>query len=106
MQRISGFPLVGRAREWEVLLGVYEAIATDGHFVVLEGEAGIGKTRLAEEFLAYAQARGATSIAAHCYEGETNLAYGPFVEALRTAIASPESVGRLEDTPARSLGIP
>ena len=103
MRRTSDFPFVGRAREWEALLAVYEAIVADGHLVVLEGEAGIGKTRLAEEFLAYAQARGATSIAAHCYEGETNLAYGPFVEALRTAIASPESVGRLEDTPARSL---
>ena len=103
MQRISGFPLVGRAREWEVLLGVYEAIATDGHFVVLEGEAGIGKTRLAEEFLAHARTSGATTIVARCYEGETTLAYGPFVEALRAAIAIPESAGRLGDTSARSL---
>ncbi len=103
MHRISDFPFVGRASEWEGLIGVYEAIVANGHFVVLEGEAGIGKTRLAEEFLAYAQAAGATTIVARCYEGETNLAYGPFVEALRAAIARPESAGRLEDTPAYSL---
>ncbi len=75
-------PLVGRGSEWAALLASYGA-ARDGRLVVLEGEAGIGKTRLAESFMAYARQRGARTALARCFEGELNLAYGPFVEALR-----------------------
>lgn len=71
---------VGRAGEWEKLFTAYRAIAGDGQFIVIEGEAGIGKTRLAEELLLHAQ--GASILQARCYAGETQLAYGPFVEAL------------------------
>ncbi len=55
----------------------------DGRFVALEGEVGIGKTRLAEEFLARVRSDGGLIIDARCYEGQANLAYGPFVEGLR-----------------------
>src|SRR5918995_531532 len=41
-------PLVGRDPEWEVLLGAYRSVGEGGYVVVVEGEAGIGKTRLAE----------------------------------------------------------
>ena len=57
------------------------AVGPDGAVVVLEGEAGIGKTRLAEELLA--RARAAPSLAGRGYEEESALAYGPIVEALR-----------------------
>ena len=50
-------PLVGRDPEWEALLGSYGSIEEAGHVVVVEGEAGIGKTRLAEEFVAHVRAR-------------------------------------------------
>src|SRR5713226_2272887 len=73
------YPLVGRSKELSTLIDAYASIQSDGCVVILEGEAGIGKTRLAEEFMAHARARGATVIAARCYEGETNLAYGPVV---------------------------
>jgi predicted ATPase len=53
---------------------------------VLEGEAGIGKTRLAEEFAAHAMAAGATTIGGRCYDGESGLAYQPLVEGLRAAL--------------------
>src|SRR5215207_5002775 len=43
-----GAPLVGREAEWSSLLRAYDAAGAVGHVVVLEGEAGIGKTRLAE----------------------------------------------------------
>ena len=81
-----GLPLVGRSREWATLLQGYDELQDSGCFVALEGEAGIGKTRLAEDFLVHVRARGGTAISARCYEGETNLAYGPFVEGLRAAI--------------------
>src|SRR5262249_55620634 len=50
------YPLVGRSTEWSILTKMYSAIKTDGQLIILEGEAGIGKTRLAEEFLTYARA--------------------------------------------------
>src|ERR671912_2693226 len=66
-------PLVGRDPEWEALLGAYRSIEEAGHVVVVEGEAGIGKTRLAEEFVASVRAAGATAVIARCYAGEKNL---------------------------------
>jgi DNA-binding SARP family transcriptional activator len=98
-----GEPLVGREVEWASLLRAYEAAGTAGHLVVLEGEAGIGKTRLAEEFLAHAAGRGAATVAARCYPGETDLAYGPFVEGLSGSIGRGDLVARLEEVPAHSL---
>jgi tetratricopeptide (TPR) repeat protein len=75
---------------------VYRSIRTTGHLIILEGEAGIGKTRLAEEFLAYAQTKGANVIAAQCYEGETQLAFGPIVTGLRVTLAREDAAHRLE----------
>ncbi len=84
-------PLVGRTREWEALIGAYDGIEADGRVVLLEGEAGIGKTRLAEEFVAHARGRGAAVLGGRAYEEEAALAYGPLVDALR---------GRLRDDDA------
>ena len=95
-----GYSLVGRSTEWETLRETYTYIRTDGHLIVVEGEAGIGKSRLAEEFLAHVRAGGAATLAARCYQGEANLAYGPFVEGLRGAIA------RLGDTAGWWHGLP
>jgi predicted ATPase/DNA-binding SARP family transcriptional activator len=96
-------PLVGRAREWSALLSAYAAAGPDGRLIVLEGEAGIGKTRLAEDLLAYSRAAGGLALAAHCYEGAANLAYGPFVEALRAALAQPGADDRLRPLPPHWL---
>src|SRR4029078_9243634 len=74
-------PLVGRGSEWAALQACY-AVAREGRLVVIEGEAGIGKTRLAESFLAHIRQRGARTALARCFEGELNLAYGRFVDGL------------------------
>ena len=89
--RASGYPMVGRSAELKGMLRAYEGIGADGHILVLEGEAGVGKTRLAQEFVAEVRARGAGTVMARCYQGETSLAYGPFSEALRAAIGSPDA---------------
>ncbi|HLW00345.1 MAG TPA: AAA family ATPase [Ktedonobacterales bacterium] len=89
------FPLIGRASEWAALGHAYHTSRTSGQIIIIEGEAGIGKTRLAEEFLADLHRTGTTTIAARCYEGETHLAYGPIVAALRTALAQPALAARL-----------
>ncbi|MGI9050750.1 MAG: ATP-binding protein [Rubrobacteraceae bacterium] len=96
--RFSGSPMVGRAEEWEDLRKAYES-ETEGHVVALEGEAGIGKTRLAKEFMAHVRESGAVTPAARCYAGETNLAYGPFTEALESALGQAALVPRLEKIP-------
>ena len=95
-------PLVGRDPEWQALLEAYASIGEGGRVVVIEGEAGIGKTRLAEEFVAHVREEGATAIVARCYAGEKNLAYGPLVEGLSAALGR-EGGGHLEDLPAASL---
>ena len=87
-------PLVGRAREWEALVGAYDGIDADGRVVLLEGEAGIGKTRLAEEFVAHARGRGAAVLGGRAYEEEAALAYGPLVDALRRAAARRRRLAR------------
>lgn len=92
------FPLVGRDAELARLREIYIHIqqgANDGGFAALEGEAGIGKSRLAAELLAQAQSQGAAVIQARCYQGETSLAYGPFVDGLTAALNHPQAAGRL-----------
>lgn len=92
-------PLVGRSTEWSTLMEVYSSIRTTGHLIILEGEAGIGKTRLAEEFLTYTQTKGANVIAAKCYEGETQLAFGPVAAGFHVILAREDAMHRLEGIP-------
>ncbi len=96
---VGVWPLVGRERELQTLLRLYDRIAADGHCVAIEGEAGIGKTRLVEEFLALVQPREATLIAARGYAGESNVAYAPMIEALRGALARPANANCLAQLP-------
>ena len=96
--------LVGRAEEWKALRGAYDAIGDSGGVVALAGEAGIGKTRLAEEFTASARANGgATVIATRCYDGEASLAYAPLVAALRTAVTRDAIARQLAELPGHWL---
>jgi len=95
----GGYPLIGRADELAALRSAYSASRASGQMVSIEGEAGIGKTRLAEEFLGNLRGNGATVIAARCYEGERRLAYGPIIATLRAAITQPEVAARLHAIP-------
>ena len=52
--------------------------------VMLSGEAGIGKTRLAEELLAWVNRQGLTTASARCYEASGALAFAPVVAWLQT----------------------
>jgi predicted ATPase/DNA-binding SARP family transcriptional activator len=96
-------PLVGRAAQWAALLEAYRSVGPDGRLVVLEGEAGVGKTRLAEDFLRGVAARGAPIIAVRGYEDESRLAFGTVIEALRSALGVGEDVGLLDRVPEHVL---
>lgn len=89
------YPLVGRAGEKARLFACFDSIQQDGRFVVIQGEAGIGKSRLVDELVAHARERGAAVMASRCYEGELQLAYGPFVEGLKGILAQPEWLARV-----------
>jgi predicted ATPase/DNA-binding SARP family transcriptional activator len=100
----TNYPLVGRSTELSTLVRTYDAISTSGHLIILEGEAGIGKTRLAEEFLTQVKSKGANLIATKCYEGETDLAFGPIVAAMHVTLTWEDAGRRLKDIPAPWLG--
>lgn len=92
-------PFVGRAAELLRLRAAYDAANRRGQVIALEGEAGIGKTRLAEELLAQTRARGAVALTARCYEGEAGLAYAPIAALLRPAFAAASAQRRLAAIP-------
>ena len=74
---------VGREREYALLAErLREAMAGSGGAVTVEGEAGVGKTRLVEEFLGYARTRGARVFSGRCYERELGPPLEPMMEAL------------------------
>jgi DNA-binding SARP family transcriptional activator len=80
----AGIPLVGRKQEWGHLQTAWRRAASGyPHLVVLCGEAGIGKTKLAEELLAWVSQQGMTAASTRCYAVEGRLAYAPVTSWLR-----------------------
>ncbi|MDP8959328.1 MAG: AAA family ATPase [Actinomycetota bacterium] len=84
-------PLVGRGVE----LNALRQAQRRGDVMAIEGEAGIGKTRLAEEFVESLRWEGVIVVRARCYPGERALAYGPVTQALRSMLADEAQVDRL-----------
>src|SRR5947207_11933212 len=77
--------LIGRAREWEQLHVAWQHATTAGpHFVLVTGEAGVGKSRLAEEFLLWTSQQGAVTAKARSYAAEGQLSLAPVTEWLRS----------------------
>ena len=79
--------LLGRTTELSTLTRLYHAAQRgQTQTVLLEGEVGIGKTRLATEFLAWAEVEGADVLQGHAFESGGQLPYRPVIEALRLRI--------------------
>jgi predicted ATPase len=78
---------VGRARETAILCdAVRETAAGCGRLVMLAGEPGIGKTRLAEETARYAAANGARVLWGRCWEGAGAPAFWPWIQLIRGSL--------------------
>ena len=89
---------VGRRDEMEQLKAALGAVLSGhGSLVMLVGEPGIGKSRLAREFTVYASLRGAQVLTGNCYEGEITVPYLPFVEALRQYVRSRSDAALLSE---------
>ncbi|GAA2536055.1 MULTISPECIES: ATP-binding protein [Streptomyces] len=77
--------LVGRTAQRRRLTEAWHTARTGRPgLVLLTGDPGIGKTRLAEDFAARAARRGAVTATARAYAAEGRLAYAPVVAWLRT----------------------
>ncbi len=76
-------PMVGREREMAFLHDRYaEAGQGQGGLVLISGEAGVGKTRLAGELARQLRWQGDCVLSGRCYEFERFLPYQPVAEAL------------------------
>ena len=83
---------VGRDAELRQLKTALDEAATDSRFVVLEGEAGIGKTRLADEIRIVAEARGSRALWGRSDEGGAAPALWPWLGPLRALVGELDPV--------------
>jgi DNA-binding SARP family transcriptional activator len=80
---------VGRESELGVLSRAWsDAVAGRPALVLVAGEAGIGKTRLAAEAVRLATSTGGLVLRARCYEAERSLFLQPLVDAIRPVVLS------------------
>ena len=75
---------VGRERELdELMVSLAEASEGSGRLVLISGEPGIGKSRLAEELADRADQQGALVLSGRCWEAGGAPAFWPWVQSLR-----------------------
>ena len=81
-------PMVGRDRPFQRLREIHGEVRDgEGATVCISGEAGIGKSRLLEEFCQSARRDGTRVVIASCLFGGGTSSYFPFAEALRSYFA-------------------
>ena len=86
--RLARDVFVGREREMDALrTQLEEALVGQGRAVVLLGEPGIGKTRLATELMPYAQVRGMQVLIGRCPDSDGAPPYWPWVQLVRTYVS-------------------
>jgi predicted ATPase len=78
---------VGRDDELQVLRSALrDALSDQGRLVLLAGEPGIGKSRLADEIAEEARGKGATVLWGRCWEAGGAPAYWPWLQSLRPLV--------------------
>ena len=80
--------LFGRQEEYAWLLDQWKQVRQEhGRLTLVEGEMGIGKTRLVEEVLHQVGASAALILRARCHEFGQDLPYQPVADMLRMALS-------------------
>jgi DNA-binding SARP family transcriptional activator/tetratricopeptide (TPR) repeat protein len=75
---------IGRRSEIEKLSALWKSAAkAQGAIALIEGEAGIGKTRLVQELIDIAAARGGSVVVAHCLDYAPS-PLGPLLDVVRS----------------------
>ena len=89
--------LIGRLGEWQQLLSAWRR-ATQGerHLVLVTGEAGVGKSRLAEELFHWVKQEGSAAAYTRSYAAEGRLSLAPITDWLRSEALSP-ALNALDD---------
>lgn len=93
-------PLIGRVEELERAVLPFDTVPTGaGHLVMVSGEVGVGKTRLAQEVMIRLRDRGVLIATARCYARDQAVPFAPFLDLLAQihAMAPPmlkEEVGK------------
>jgi DNA-binding SARP family transcriptional activator len=86
--------LVGRAAELDLLDGAWAAVRRgSGRVALVEGEAGVGKTRLVDELLRRVVAEGGLVLRSRNYDAQAGLPYGVIAEVLTPALQAPGLAG-------------
>ena len=99
-------PFVGRTAELDAIDRALGRLRDGPATVVIEGEPGIGKSRLLDELAKRADARGCTVLEGSASELERDLPFWLFVDALDEYVAGldPRLVASLGDDVRRELG--
>ncbi len=88
----AGQIFIGRHQELDQLQAALdEALSGRGQVVMLAGEPGIGKTRIAQELAGVADRRGARVLWGWCYEREGAPPYWPWLQCIRAYIETADA---------------
>ena len=83
----SGLPMVGREAELTELLRIWDATRHgQGGLIMLEGEAGIGKTRLIQALATQATGAGGMNLTGGAYTLGASVPFAPLLEAIRAPL--------------------
>ncbi|RLT33952.1 MAG: hypothetical protein DWI57_17185 [Chloroflexi bacterium] len=99
---VQQLPFVGRRREWQEILSAWQQVRQGkSQLLLISGEVGIGKTRLAEELMNRVRRQGFAAASARSYAAEGALVYAPVAEWLRspplqTALAQVDDIWLVE----------
>ncbi|MBO0779761.1 MAG: AAA family ATPase, partial [Ktedonobacteraceae bacterium] len=98
-QLTASLPLMGREGEIQLLHNLLDTVSGEqpgARVLTINGEIGVGKTRLLAELYEAARRRSFTVLEASAYEASRLFPYFPFIEALRPVLssASPEQLRR------------
>ncbi len=82
--------LIGRDREWERLRASWQqASQGNSRVVLIEGESGVGKSRLADDFARWVTTEGGAVLRGRGFDVRVGVPFGAMIEALRSGIDAP-----------------
>lgn len=105
LKRIGRSRLVGRTRELGEARALWDlALAGQGQVLLVSGEAGVGKTRLARELTTQVQVLGGRVLVGACY-AEGGSPYAPFAQILSRALEASSDGGLVSQTEESTAGL-